>query len=320
MARKSREERIEVWAAKVQPSVAYCLNCQAWEDGEYEWVQGGRVQLGDYLEDRRVPQDLHDDVAKRLNCGNCGTGNFDVDSDIGLPSSGEIAYAERWRSWGKKYSAKLDAFGTFLSRYPYLGASHPLGREVRRMIGDYEVTEIEPASWWRARRAEDARSFQTKNMLPPDESCPVPEGRFNHYGQRVFYVAGEAETALAETLDHEKNEVLAWVQEFHFPKIERVLDLLSPDWDEEDRLPLLALGLLSHMDRLAPPHDSLWKPEYFVPRYIADCAKEAGFKAIRFRSARAYGTNLVLFEWDERLVEAVGEPQSRTFVPREPEF
>ncbi len=74
------------------------------------------------------------------------------------------------------------------------------------------------------------------------------------------------------------------------------------------------------MDRLAPPRDSPWKPEYFVPRYIADCAKEAGFRAIRFRSARAFGTNLVVFEWDERLVKAVGEPRSRTFVPREPEF
>ena len=74
------------------------------------------------------------------------------------------------------------------------------------------------------------------------------------------------------------------------------------------------------MDRLAPPRDSPWKPEYFVPRYIADCAREAGFKAIRFQSARAYGTNIVLFEWDDASIRPLGEPQTQYFVPREPDF
>jgi hypothetical protein len=320
MARKTREERIEAWAARVQPSIGYCINCQPRDSGEYVWVMGVQVQLGDHLADWRVPQDIRDDVADQLRCGNCGTCNFSVYDDIGLYTAEERAHSLRWRSWRKRYYKKLDDFGTFLSRYPYLGAAHNLGREIRRMIAAYEVTEVEPASWWRARRAEGARLFVTKDMLPPDEQSVVSEGRFNHYGQRVFYLARDAETALAETLDHEKNEALAWVQEFKIPGISGVLDLIKPDWHEEERVPLLALGLLSHMDRLAPPRGSPWKPEYFVPRYIADCAKEAGFKGIRFRSARAYGTNLVLFEWDERVVEAVGEPQSRTFVPRKPTF
>ncbi|MEZ6005383.1 MAG: RES family NAD+ phosphorylase [Planctomycetota bacterium] len=319
MARKTREDRIEYWASKIQPSVAYCLICQPRDSGEYIWVFGDQTQVSELLYDRKVPEDLHEEVADRLRCGNCGDGGFSVCDDIGLHTSEEREYAQRWRSWKIKYSEKLDDFGDFLSRYPYLGAAHRLGREIRKMITDYD-TEIEPAEWWRARRAEGARRFATKDMLPPDESCPVPEGRFNHYGQRVFYLAGEDETALAETLDHEKNEVLAWVQKFNLPKIKDVLDLIAPDWCEEGRVPLLALGLLSHMDLLAPPRDSPWKPEYFVPRYIADCAREAGFKAIRFRSTRAFGTNLVLFEWEGAGVNPVDEPQMRNFVPREPEF
>ena len=320
MPRKTREERIEAWAAKVQPKVAYCATCQPWDGGECVWVLGDQTQVGDLLHDWNVPEDIHEEVAERLSCENCGDSEFNLYTDIGLYTSEEIEHAERWRSWRKKYSTKLDDFGTYLSKYPYLGSAHSLGREIRKMITEYEATTIEPGSWWRARRADGAREFGTKDMLPPDESHAVSEGRFNHYGQRAFYLAERAETALIETLDHEKGEVLAWVQEFTFPKMEGVLDLIKPDWYEEDRIPLLALGLLSHMNRLAPPRDSPWKPEYFVPRYIADCAREAGFKAIRFQSARGFGANLVRFEWEGEAVNPSAEPKIRNFVPREPEF
>ena len=51
-----------------------------------------------------------------------------------------------------------------------------------------------------------------------------------------------------------------------------------------------------------------WKPEYFIPVYVADAAKRAGFKAIRFTSTRAYSEpNLVVFD-NNAPVKPDGDP------------
>ena len=51
-----------------------------------------------------------------------------------------------------------------------------------------------------------------------------------------------------------------------------------------------------------------WRPEYFIPVYVADAAKHAGFKGIRFSSTRSYrDVNLVVFDEDAR-VKADGKP------------
>jgi len=51
-----------------------------------------------------------------------------------------------------------------------------------------------------------------------------------------------------------------------------------------------------------------WKPEYFVPRFIADCARASGFAGIRFQSPRHYDRNLVLFAWSDDGLIPEGEP------------
>ena len=46
----------------------------------------------------------------------------------------------------------------------------------------------------------------------------------------------------------------------------------------------------------------------FIPVYVADAAKHAGFKGIRFSSTRSYmDVNLVVFDEDAR-VKADGKP------------
>ncbi len=63
------------------------------------------------------------------------------------------------------------------------------------------------------------------------------------------------------------------------------------------------------MDRLRPDPDSPWKPEYFVPRFVADAARAAGFRGILYCSTRLAGYNAVLFEWTAREVRPEGEPE-----------
>jgi hypothetical protein len=42
--------------------------------------------------------------------------------------------------------------------------------------------------------------------------------------------------------------------------------------------------------------DKCWKPEYFVPRFIADVCKSNGINGILYSSAVDFGCNLVVFD------------------------
>jgi hypothetical protein len=55
-----------------------------------------------------------------------------------------------------------------------------------------------------------------------------------------------------------------------------------------------------------------WRPEYFVPRFIADRARKEGFNGIKYRSSRHWLDNLVLFSWDDDSVEPLGNPHIYT--------
>lgn len=91
-----------------------------------------------------------------------------------------------------------------------------------------------------------------------------------------------------------------------------LLDLRQPYSMEDfgdDTYPLIAIGMNWSRAHMVPDDpDSEWKPQYFLPRYIADCARQAGFKGIIFESPRHFGSNLVLFEWDNDQVHAKGDP------------
>ena len=58
-----------------------------------------------------------------------------------------------------------------------------------------------------------------------------------------------------------------------------------------------------------PDPGSPWKPEYFVPRFVADAARAAGFRGILYDSNKFEGYNAVLFAWTAREVRPDGEPE-----------
>ena len=72
--------------------------------------------------------------------------------------------------------------------------------------------------------------------------------------------------------------------------------------------PLLTAGLNAVFERLRPDPGSPWKPEYFVPRFVADAARAAGFRGILYCSTRFEGYNAVLFAWTKREIRPLGEP------------
>jgi hypothetical protein len=128
-------------------------------------------------------------------------------------------------------------------------------------------------------------------------------------------LADDTTAAAAEVTS--SKERLTWVQEWKIEKVSNVLDLRA--WQADDDraydhegepmdFPLLPIALIFG-DYLSakPEKESSWRPEYFVPRFVADAARRAGFSGIWFRSTRSFGENLVLFDAHTPLLP-VGTP------------
>lgn len=305
------EERAARWAERLNPLVEHCENDQPYDPEEEEliWVQGDRTGVGDFLADHAVPEALHEAVVAELQCRDCGREGFDLWDDIGLETDEEREHRERWARWDRRYSARVEDFARHLEAYPYLGLAHPLGRQIHAAIRTYPRTELGKHEWWRARKADGARRFVPKDMAPPPPSKATSEGRFNHYGQVVFYLASAPEAALSETLDTSRGDALGWVQQFSVPQKTEVLNLVAPEWYRESGVPILALGLMHRMPNLQPDPRFPWKPEYFLPRFVADCARAEGIAGIVFESRKYVGQNLALFKWTRSRVRARGAPR-----------
>lgn len=194
----------------------------------------------------------------------------------------------------------------FLERFPYLGLTHEFGQQLYALISDLPKAEIGESIWWRARKAIGSKRLCSGDMYPP--RAPEVEGRFNHFGQSVFYLASEAQAAAREILDD--GECLAWIQKFQIHDISRILDLTAII-PEPDDIAILGLGLINRkLDSMQPRKESPWKPEYFIPRFIADCAKHQGFTGIQFHGNKHDHKNLVLFDWKQDNVEPLDLPRT----------
>jgi RES domain-containing protein len=192
--------------------------------------------------------------------------------------------------------------------FPSLAAAHAVGIEIRTSIDQFPITSVRDDLLYRARTIKDGRELRSNDFLAPDPTkVAVGEGRFNHQGQSVLYLASDADGAVIEIV--KEDEMRAWIQAFRVKGLTRILDLSADETWAEEGLPLLIFGLL-HTGPLREYADRSqgWKPEYLIPRYIADCAKEKGFEGIRFKSVRHTGVNYVLFDSAAKAAAPEGEP------------
>ncbi|MFA5239935.1 MAG: RES family NAD+ phosphorylase [Phycisphaerae bacterium] len=213
------------YVQEIQPEIAYCATCQAYDGGEIIWVLGQRTDLEDLFCDYDVPEELRNEVADELQCNNCGA-TLSRGVEIGLKTKEEIETDKRWDDWYKNYEPKINEFEEFLSKYPYLGLLHNIGREIQSKISEFPKTNIVGEDWWRARQPEGSKKLTSTDMYPPD--FPKYEGRFNHYGQPVFYLASTQEAALLETT--KEGECFAWVQKFHITRANKPIEFGLTNW------------------------------------------------------------------------------------------
>lgn len=270
--------------------------------------------MPEFLEDLSIPKKFWEDVAKALSCSTCGA-DLDMSCDVGTATQDEEEEDELWGSWYETYSPRFDDFSKHLESYPYLGLLHSLGKEIAKDINKLSREPLGTAKWFRARQVENSKLLGRDDLFPPDPTAvAIPEGRYNHFGQQVFYLSDTKENAAREILG--KAGGLAWVQEFTLSHIVDIANLCKYFIDKSAISELL-FGL-AYTNVLAKPVERTlgWKPEYFVPRFIADSLRHAGYKGIIFRSPHHYGENLVLLEFNKAEITSTSEPSLVT-LPKE---
>ena len=186
------------------------------------------------------------------------------------------------------------------SKTPFLMLDHHFARrvldQIKEMVSSASRRSVsEPL--YRARLAADVdRLGQDAAELAtyaPPPAAYVGEGRFNHAGSPMLYAASTPVVAAAEL---GRPGDLAYVAELRIASELLVLDLV--DLEEGTTGFELMKALASSALLLAPNTGEGWlKRQYIFSRFVADCARSAGFNAIRYGSTKhVSGSNIVVLE------------------------
>ena len=286
----------------------YCDNCQPWEGGGPIWVLGNPQDIKDFLNECGIPRKYHSEIASNVYCNSCHS-PLELGIQVALKSMEQKQFERKMEKWKITFQPKFHEFTKYLQQYPYLGARHHIGRRIIDAIENFPKHSIKSQVWYRARQLTDGIKFTSRDMLPPEPTkVHIPEGRYNHFGQSHWYLAN-FEWACANEVKY-KTESFAWIQKIKIVQDPKILNLCMKHPDHPNPyLSILATGIIySDTIRKEVIRDNNWKPEYFVPRFIADAAKMKGYDGIVFNKYLLDSEYLVLFNVDKLKYRFVGIP------------
>lgn len=181
------------------------------------------------------------------------------------------------------FELAVEEIAKISTKAPFLLLTHPFAIQVFELV---KRLSFESRAQPIGERLYRARSFgltvdETVSTFDFPPAQYVAEGRYNHAGRPVLYVASRIETCVAEMRDAD-----CLIMGFDFSPVINTLDLVNLDaYGEEDEELLSALCYSSLAS--APATGLGWdKPAYVFTRFLADCAAFAGFDAIKYPSSR----------------------------------
>ncbi|GEC36493.1 hypothetical protein EME01_05650 [Sinorhizobium meliloti] len=245
------------------------------------------MTIDDFLRNSRVQDDFYPEeierFSKSLTCPNCGS-----------VLDGEFWIYEHPFDVPPEFSDALDEIAGLASRAPFLLLTHALAREVLDVIVALGVAALPQSvvgTQFRARKAANLPSPALTDFGAPPAHL-VAEGRYNHAGHGMIYLAAAEKTAFAE--------IATPGDRFHVAEISlntslKILDL-QPKPEAETPAEILIQCLARSSLCSAPRTGEGWvRREYVFTRFVADCAIYAGFDAISYGSTKhPSGANLVL--------------------------
>lgn len=319
--KEDNEKTAEEYAELIQEEIKFCDTCQPYDGGEVVWILGDRVWIGDLFCEYEVPEELWDEVASLLSCPNCGREDLGSGEDVGVASQWEIERDNFVDKARKDYGKQIIELRRHLESYVSLGLAGKLGQEIMddiQRIAENNSLNCTKVSgfYYKARTVTGSKVFTIADTGAAPQGLSE-EGRFNHAGQSVLYIASIEYGAALEVIDDMEQPALLWMQKYSLDDVAPLLDL-AVDWNEISTAhsPLLvALSNTGVLTEQVEDKKSKWKPQYFLTRFVADCARQAGMKGIVYNSARSWSKNIALFEPNTCPMVPDGEPYTYKYIP-----
>ncbi len=306
----------EKYLKKVQCKIEYCLYCQPYDEGEAVWIYGKRTELDDLFYDLNIPAEHWTNIMEHLVCPYCQHTGFSLGIDVGLKTKFEKEVDAHMDEVYNLYGSQVQEFEDFIEKYPLLAFKNKLAKRIHKELEEKKLPVIEIiGNFFRARKADSSEVLQKDKMLNPPMGKPT-EGRFNHAGQSHLYLANTKPTAIKEVLSDEGSH-LVWVQEFEIlEKVNNILDL-SFEWDvltPSTSTLLLSLKVYNSIGRNDRNKEN-WRPDYYLTRFIMDCAKSLGYNGIKYNSTKeSCDFDVVLFYPEQIKVTQKGSPDIEVWL------
>lgn len=286
-----------------------CYNCQPWEDGKPVWIEP-KSDLYDLLQYYEVEDKDMEEALEGFCCPRCGTSLEEPYAEVSVKTEYDHKVAKIFKELDRDtIKKKLIGFNKFITNFPYLAISHPVGKEIFNCIAKAPTYNVTKGTWCRARLLNDeSRIFNSDEMKTPDPNkIYIKEGRYNHTGQSFLYLGSDQKTSFLEIKKNKENTCV--IQKFIIRNLKNILDLRFDYSDIPTDVDIVYLALIynGYLNKISDSKSS-WKPEYFIPRFLADAARKYGYSGIIYTSAVSFGFNLTIFNEESATVIPKGKP------------
>ncbi|CAI1515305.1 RES domain [Serratia fonticola] len=196
------------------------------------------------------------------------------------------------------FELKIKEIETLAQSTPFLLLKNSFANDVMDALFNLS-TEVEPKfinySLYRARVASQLKNLSASEFdFAPAQY--VSEGRYNHAGHPVLYLGSNPETCYQEV-----RELPCYIAEIKITKNFKILDLTNTFDQDNDYSDLLSTLVYSALLSAKQTGNGQHKPEYIFSRFVSDCAKFAGFDAIKYPSTRLSKDNFNIVILNKKL-------------------
>ena len=231
------------------------------------FYSGSRLQQH-YTEER------FSELIKQINCPRCLA-----------PLEHNIWAYELPVSVPNDFASNVSSLVRIAAQTPFLLLDNIFCREILAAIKELASRSIEREFKNPLYRARQTSSSPIAHKIEEFETPPkelVSEGRYNHSGAPVLYIASDMQTCRAEM-----RGAACTMAEFILTRKLHVLDLTDPYEQHRGHDDLLNSLVYSALLSAKQSDHGQFRPHYVVSRFVADCAKHSGFQAIMYPSTRA---------------------------------
>jgi RES domain-containing protein len=239
---------------------------------------------GGYIQDSFTKEEFTN-LLKDFRCPNCGdflTSNiWPYDLRFDVPDG---------------FESNVREIADIAKKTPFLLMLHPFSQDIYneiKAILETTNTSLLPNPLYRARVYRSDHRYVEKDFLAARPN-KVKEGRYNHAGKQVLYLAEDDLTCYYEMREPIEGIMLAKLEILEPIKN---LDLMDENLEANDIIQAIQFSSLMS----SPAEGEGWyKPHYVFTRFVADAALSVGFDAIRYPSVRSHtGNNIVVLNYEK---------------------